>query len=75
MKNFVLSPIAIESVTNAVVIGIYAVDNNRDKVSANYINGSVHFPPREYNIYYNAAGEPYFNFYGRRHYIGNFMRV
>lgn len=75
MKNPVLAPIAVEVITNTVSIGIYAIDNNRDKILANYITDNTHFKPREYNIYYNAQGVPYFNFYGRRHYIDNFMRV
>ena len=75
MKNPVLAPIAVEGITNRVSIAIYAIDDNRDKVSANYICDDTYYTPREYNLYYNAAGEPYFNFYGIRHYIKNFMRV
>ena len=75
MKSSVLAPIAIEAITPFVVIALYAIDDNRDKVLANYISEETHFKPREYNIYYNADGDAYFNFYGRRHYIKNFMRV
>ena len=76
MKNTVLAPVAVESVCNTVVIAIYALDSNRDEVLAGYVlEGEKPFVPRSYKLYYNAAGEPYFNFYGRRHYIDNFMRV